>query len=56
MGNRLPEHIQPRWDEEHLQWGMYNYRLQQWCGKDEFFGHTVYGSKEEAVRQYLENF
>lgn len=53
---RLPEHIFPKWDDQVLQWGMWNDRLQQWCGKDEAFGHTVYSSKEEAVSKFLENF
>jgi hypothetical protein len=52
----LPEHIQPLFDEELQQWGMYNSRLRQWCGKDEYFGHAVYGSREEAVTKFLENF
>jgi hypothetical protein len=53
---KLPEHIQPRWNPDNLQWGMWNARLHSWCGKDEFFGHTVYSSKEEAIQRYLENF
>lgn len=52
----LPDHIFPKWDEDVLQWGMWNDRLKQWCGKDEYFGHTVYGSKQEAVEKFLENF
>lgn len=53
---KLPEHIFPKWDETLLQWGMWNERLKQWIGKDEYFGHIVYGSKEEAITKFLETF
>ena len=53
---KLPEHIQPKWDPELLQWGIWNERLQMWHGKDEYFGHTCYGSKQEALEKFLENF
>lgn len=52
----LPEHIYAKWDPELLQWGIWNDRLHMWHGKDEYFGHTVYGSKEEALQQFLEHF
>jgi hypothetical protein len=53
---KLPEHIFPLYDEDLLQWGMWNDRLKQWCGKDEYFGHTVYASREEALEKFMENF
>jgi len=34
----IPEHILARQDENyHDQWGMYNYRLDQWVDADEHF-------------------
>lgn len=53
---RLPDHMYPKWDSEILQWGIWNERLQIWHGKDEYFGHTAYSSKEEALEKFLETF
>jgi hypothetical protein len=52
----LPAHIYPLFDEEIQQWGIWNERLLMWHGKDEYFGHKVYPSAEEAEKQFLENF
>jgi len=53
---RLPEHIYPLFDEELRQWGIWNSRLRMWMGKDEYFGHTVYASEQEAREKFLETF
>lgn len=49
---RIPEHIQPVFNEANGQWGLFNSRLQQWIGKDEYFEHAVFASPQEAKAWY----
>lgn len=53
---KIPEHIYAKWDDQHLQWGVWNERLQQWVGEDEYFGHAVFGSKQEAEQWFYDRF
>jgi hypothetical protein len=53
---QMPSHIVVQYDEKHKGWGMYNTRLQQWCGDvDEIWGPKhLFKTEELAKAWYME--
>lgn len=43
----IPDHIEPRFDDETNKYGMYNTRLDEWCGRSEVFNR--FRTEEAAV-------